>query len=56
MLILTVPANAQPGDVFARFRISSDSGLGMMGLASDGEVEDYIALVSAVDLGDLPES
>ncbi len=52
---VAVPATAQPGDVYARFRISSDAGLTMTGAASNGEVEDYLALVPPVDLGDLPD-
>ncbi len=37
----TVPAGAQPGDTFARFRLSSAGGLLPTGYAPDGEVEDY---------------
>ncbi|MCY2987988.1 MAG: GEVED domain-containing protein, partial [Planctomycetota bacterium] len=40
-LFVTVPANAGPGETFARFRISSQGGLQPTGLATDGEVEDY---------------
>ncbi|MGB0847190.1 MAG: DUF6923 family protein, partial [Thiolinea sp.] len=38
---LTVPVNAVTGQAFARFRWSTDIGLGANGAASDGEVEDY---------------
>jgi hypothetical protein len=36
-----VPANAVPGQSFARFRISKAGGLGPAGIAPNGEVEDY---------------
>ncbi len=36
-----VPAGAEPGWTFARFRLSSAGGLTPLGLAEDGEVEDY---------------
>ena len=36
-----VPTWAQPGDSFGRFRISSPGGLGPLGEAYDGEVEDH---------------
>ena len=36
-----VPAGAQIGTTFARFRFSMMMGLGFMGYAPDGEVEDY---------------
>lgn len=38
---IAVPAGAAVGNTFARFRCSSDTGLTSIGLASDGEVEDY---------------
>jgi hypothetical protein len=38
---VVVPGNATLGSTFARFRISSASGLAAIGSASDGEVEDY---------------
>ncbi len=38
---ITVPANAAPGFTFARFRLTSQSGLSFAGPAPDGEVEDY---------------
>jgi hypothetical protein len=40
-LSVTVPVNATPGLSFARFRVSSTSGLAATGTAADGEVEDY---------------
>ncbi len=40
-LEIAVPLAAAPGGTFARFRVSTDSGLAPTGLASDGEVEDY---------------
>ncbi len=36
-----VPLAATQGSTFARFRFDSGGGLGITGLASDGEVEDY---------------
>ena len=41
LLSFSVPANAAIGDAFARFRISTQSGLAFTGVAPDGEVEDY---------------
>jgi hypothetical protein len=41
MLVFDVPADATLGLTYARFRVSSDCGLGPTGLAPDGEVEDY---------------
>ncbi len=41
-LSFTLPADATPGDTYARFRISSTGGLSFDGPASDGEVEDYM--------------
>ena len=38
------------GTTFARFRISTESGLGIGGEASDGEVEDYALLVEDPDV------
>ena len=46
-LSFVVPANAVVGQTYARFRLSSAGGLGPTGIASDGEVEDYAAQVSA---------
>lgn len=44
----TVPFSAVAGDTYARFRYSSDTGLGPNDAASDGEVEDYqITLIGA---------
>ena len=41
-LNITVPATAMLGPTFARFRFSSSGGLADTGLATDGEVEDYL--------------
>lgn len=41
ILTLHVPAWAVPGNTFARFRFSTVRGLDYIGLAPDGEVEDY---------------
>jgi len=45
-LSFSVPAGAILGETFTRFRISSDGGLSFDGLASDGEVEDYMIEIS----------
>lgn len=41
-----VPSTALPGGTFARFRFSTISGLTFLGLASNGEVEDYNVVIS----------
>lgn len=53
----TVPVTASTSASLAlRLRLSTVSGLGFSGLASDGEVEDYqITLTSQFDFGDLTE-
>ncbi|MEZ4265923.1 MAG: tandem-95 repeat protein [Myxococcota bacterium] len=44
-IVLTVPAGASLGASYARFRFSTDAGLGPVGEASDGEVEDYAVTI-----------
>jgi hypothetical protein len=44
---LSVPAAAAAGATFARFRLSSQGGLGPSGGAQDGEVEDYRLTIAA---------
>ncbi len=44
-LTFEVPATAQAGTRFARFRLSTAGGLGMGGAAPDGEVEDYAVTI-----------
>jgi uncharacterized repeat protein (TIGR01451 family) len=44
-IIVTVPAGASLGASFARFRLSTATGLGPFGAASDGEVEDYAVTI-----------
>ena len=46
-LSIIVPADAELGDTFVRFRYSSDEDLGPNGPASDGEVEDYMFKIVA---------
>ena len=41
MLSFSVPSWAKSGTSFARFRLSTAGGLGPIGVAADGEVEDY---------------
>jgi uncharacterized repeat protein (TIGR01451 family) len=51
----TVPLTA--GNSYARFRLSSNVGACTpTGLAPDGEVEDYVAGVTPLDFGDLPDT
>ena len=42
-----VPSSTVSGEVYARFRLSTDGGLGWTGAAADGEVEDYAVTVLA---------
>ena len=57
---VAVPGDALAGDTFSRFRISRDGGLGPLGLADNGEVEDYgvkvFATAPARDFGDVPDA
>ncbi len=41
-----IPTTAVQGTTFARFRFSTMAGLGVTGLAPDGEVEDYAVVIS----------
>jgi len=58
MIGFTLPAVGTIVDdaTYARFRLSSIGGLGVAGLAADGEVEDYRVTIvsSAIDYGDAP--
>ncbi|RLS40497.1 MAG: hypothetical protein DWH81_07130, partial [Planctomycetota bacterium] len=53
---VTVPTNASIGQLGARFRISTVGGLGALGSAIDGEVEDHFVRVALNDFGDLPDT
>ena len=55
VFMIPVPAFADPGLTYARFRFSTAGGLMPTGMAADGEVEDYAVIVKAFDYGDLPE-
>ena len=44
-----IPDGTVPGETYARFRLSSTGGLAPTGMASDGEVEDYVVTVIPVD-------
>jgi len=44
---MTVPLNTPAGTAVARARISSQTGLGVTGLAPDGEVEDHLVTIVA---------
>ncbi|MEE4271710.1 MAG: GEVED domain-containing protein [Thermoanaerobaculales bacterium] len=55
-LTFSVPPDHLPGaDVVARFRVSSAGGVGPGGEAADGEVEDHVVHIEAVDFGDAPD-
>jgi len=47
MVLMNMPDNVNPGDTWARFRVSSSQGLKAHGAAPDGEVEDYPVSVLA---------
>ena len=57
-----VPSDAAVGLNYARFRCNSDGGLGPVGAAYDGEVEDYLVAIRPdlallpVDFGDAPDT
>ncbi|MCP4708199.1 MAG: hypothetical protein GY869_06215, partial [Planctomycetes bacterium] len=54
----TVPNGAISGTAPARFRFTSynpNGNLSYTGLADDGEVEDYAAVIGALDFGDAPD-
>ncbi len=56
--VITVPANANPGSTFARFRYSRQDVKEFVGLLPDGEVEDYLIRIGAqtnLDFGDAPD-
>ncbi|MGB0134157.1 GEVED domain-containing protein, partial [Dokdonella sp.] len=57
-LPFTKPLSTPSGPTFARFRLSTDTSgsCAVAGMASNGEVEDYLVSVRRVDLGDLPDS
>lgn len=46
-ITVDVPNNAKIGEIYARFRISEDSNLGSLGVATSGEVEDIKLFVSS---------
>ncbi len=50
-----VPATAQGGITYARFRVSTSAGLSPLGAAPDGEVEDYQVVIQSLDFGDAPD-
>ena len=54
-----IPSDIDAGTTYARFRLSSDPTLNTSkstGLLIDGEVEDYLIPVEAVDYGDAPDA
>ena len=55
-LVFAVPLGVVTGpDLGARFRLSTEDGLGAEGIAPDGEVEDYLLQVRGLDFGDAPD-
>ncbi|MBK8968294.1 MAG: HYR domain-containing protein [Lewinellaceae bacterium] len=59
ILSVSVPANAVVNQLLGmRFRLSTDAAASMIpvGLAPNGEVEDYLAKVVSFDWGDLPDT
>ena len=59
-LTSTVPVSAATGTSYARFRVSSQRGIGYNGYVPDGEVEDYAILIEGgggdeLDWGDAPD-
>ncbi len=58
-LTFTVLSTSATGQLASRFRLSTTTGLGTTGLATDGEVEDYLITVSPLvlewDFGDAPD-
>ncbi|MCP4668330.1 MAG: hypothetical protein GY849_18455, partial [Deltaproteobacteria bacterium] len=54
-LNFSAPADAISGNSFARFRLSTASGLSYDGFAPDGEVEDYMVSIMERDYGDAPD-
>ena len=58
-LEFAVPDHVDYGPTFARFRLSTAGNLDPIGLAADGEVEDYrvrLSQAQPIDLGDAPRS
>ena len=56
LLNFAVPAEAEEGTAYARFRCTTDGPVSFTGEASDGEVEDYqIAIGPPIDFGDAPD-
>lgn len=56
-LSFTKPLSSPSGSTYARFRISTDTTpCGDGGVATNGEVEDYVVGLRRVDLGDLPDT
>jgi uncharacterized repeat protein (TIGR01451 family) len=55
-LVVTPPCNAASTITYARFRLSSTTGVVTpSGVVGSGEVEDYAVTVAALDYGDAPE-
>jgi hypothetical protein len=46
VVTIAVPAGARPGNTYARFRLTRDQGTGFAGVATSGEVEDYLVTVA----------
>jgi len=56
LLSVSPPCGLNPGNTYARFRISAAGGLATTGQAANGEVEDYLVTIYGLDFGDAPAS
>lgn len=57
-ITFSIPPDAGFGPTYARFRLSTASGIGFGGAAPDGEVEDYLVTIEpedSDDFGDAPD-
>jgi hypothetical protein len=52
---VSVPCDAKSVQTFTRFRLSTTGVALPTGLGADGEVEDYVWIVSGLDFGDAPD-
>ncbi len=53
-LTFNVPAGINPGVTYSRFRFNTTGGLSYTGLAADGEVEDYKAIINPPEWSYIP--
>ncbi|HEX7828213.1 MAG TPA: SdrD B-like domain-containing protein, partial [Thermoanaerobaculia bacterium] len=55
-LSFNVPCTAVGGATYSRFRVTASGGTSASGTGANGEVEDYIVAIGAVDFGDAPDT